>query len=249
MNRINISLLLVMLLLVQSCRKEEDSPQVRSASPSMPAQAMPAPHVGVIKEVLQASEYTYLNLEEEGQTYWIAIRKVDLPVGETVSFRGGLEMKDFVSKDLERTFSSVLFVDQVTSGETAAVPPTMSASPHQTPMASGKPTLARQEVTVEPLAGGVSIGELFAQRQTYAGQIVTVKGQVTKVNRGIMGKNWIHLQDGTEGDGEFDLTLTTQDDAQVGDIAVFAGTLALDRDFGAGYKYDVIVENAQRVAD
>jgi hypothetical protein len=60
----------------------------------------------------------------------------------------------------------------------------------------------------------------------------------------IMGKNWIHVQDGTEAAGNYDLTVTTQGTAKVGDVVVVEGGISLNKDFGAGYKYDVIMEDA-----
>ncbi|MCK9207096.1 MAG: hypothetical protein M0P66_08300, partial [Salinivirgaceae bacterium] len=57
--------------------------------------------------------------------------------------------------------------------------------------------------------------------------------------------NWFHIQDGTENNGQFDLTITSvAEDVEIGDQLVFQGTITLDKDFGAGYAYDVILEDA-----
>ncbi|MFC1764983.1 hypothetical protein ACFL6U_23300 [Planctomycetota bacterium] len=173
------ALLIVILLHVVSCRKENQETQ----APSMPmpaaapvaAPAKPAQHAGLIQEVLQATEYTYLHVQEDEQVYWIAIRKSERQVGETITFLGGLEMRNFVSKDLDRTFESVLFVDQVVDSSAMAPHPTMPSSPHATPAAPGKPVVGKQTVTIEPLADGVTIGDIFGNRATHAGQIITVK--------------------------------------------------------------------------
>jgi len=74
---------------------------------------------------------------------------------------------------------------------------------------------------------------------------VLIKGQVTKVNRAIMEKNWVHLQDGTGDSGGFDLTVTTQEQVNVGDVVTFEGKITLNKDFGAGYSYEVIMEQAK----
>lgn len=250
MNCKSILVVAALLFTMASCRKENDASQSAGMPAPAPTQAMAAQHSGVVQQVLQATEYTYLNLTEGEQTYWIAVRKRDASVGDTISFSEGLEMRDFASTDLNRTFARVLFVDQVGDAATA---PAMMGGPHGAPqgapMSSGKPVLAKEAIAIDPVEGGTTIGELFAQRDSHAKQTVKVKGKVTKINRGIMGRNWVHLQDGTESNGEFDLTLTTQDDANVGDVVVFEGTVALNRDFGAGYKYDIIVEDAKRVTD
>ena len=58
-----------------------------------------------------------------------------------------------------------------------------------------------------------------------------------------MGRNWIHIEDGSGKNQE--LTITTQDVLQLGEVGVFEGTISLDKDFGAGYRYEIIMENAK----
>jgi hypothetical protein len=99
---------------------------------------------------------------------------------------------------------------------------------------------------IPPAAGGLSIADLWAQRATLAGKTVVVRGKVVKFRSGIMGRNWIHLQDGTgsASDGTNDVTVTTTADAKPGDLLTATGTLAVDKDFGAGYRYGAIIESA-----
>jgi hypothetical protein len=116
----------------------------------------------------------------------------------------------------------------------------------QTP--GGHPAVPFSRVKVEKstAANGYTVAELFAKGASLNKQKVTVRGQVVKVNPNIMGRNWIHIQDGT-GDpakNTYDLVVTSADIAKVGEIVSIEGTLAADKDFGFGYKYDVIVENA-----
>ena len=104
------------------------------------------------------------------------------------------------------------------------------------------------DVSIVPAGGGISLETLFTNLQAYAGRSVTIRGQVTKVNRAIMNKNWIHLQDGSKSaSGPYDLTLTTSDQATVGETVTFTGKIALNKDFGYGYAYDVIMEESIRV--
>ena len=153
-------------------------------------------------------------------------------------------MTNFPSKELNRTFESILFVGQVNDGSAPA-----AHAPAGNMMHSTKPTLEKKEITVEPIAGGITIKDIFANRATHANKTILVKGQVTKVNRAIMGYNWVHLQDGTSDGDEFDLTITTKDDAKVGDVVAFQGKIALKKDFGAGYAYDVIMQDATLYGD
>ena len=229
-----------------SCKPKDQQPQEQGAP--VPAQMSAHPpiaadlHTGVVQEVLQANAYTYLNVRENDANSWIAVTKREIQPGQTVSYVGGLEMKDFTSKDLQKTFDTVYFVDNLVGDEPpAAAGQAPAAMPHQT-----RPAAEKKDITIEPAAGGITIGELFANRDAYAGKTVLIKGQVTKINRAIMERNWIHLQDGTSGAGSFDLTVTTQDDASVGDVVTFEGTIALKKDFGSGYSYEVLMEDAKR---
>jgi hypothetical protein len=93
--------------------------------------------------------------------------------------------------------------------------------------------------------GGKTIAEVFAEKDQLAGQAVVFRGRVVKTNAGIMGKNWLHVRDGTGEEGANDLTVTTIDVLpNVGDTVLVTGQLEVDRDFGMGYRYALIFENA-----
>jgi rRNA processing protein Gar1 len=238
---------ILMALLSFSCGRKEEEPQ-QQAQPQQPAQPQQQAYAnvnmrtGVVQEVLQATSYTYLKVKEGDRDVWIAVAKRDTEVGETVYFSVSLEKKDFESKDLKRKFESIYFVDRVTSGESrgAGAAPGSVEAPHRM-----KPVLKKRDISIDPAEGGITIGELLADADSYTGKTVRIKGQVTKVNRAILGKNWVHLQDGTDASGKFDLTITTQEQVNVGDVVTFEGTIALNKDFGAGYAYEVIMEEAK----
>lgn len=197
-------------------------------------------HKATVKEVVHATSYTYLNVEEGNETFWVAVNRAEFEVGQVLYFDKGLEMKNFESKDLQRTFESVYFVQDISDQPT--LPGAASEQPSMAQSQPQKPALEKLDINVEPVEGGISIATLFANRETYKDQTVKIRGQVTKVNMSIMGKNWIHIQDGTVNDGKFDLTITTAQVANVGDVVTFEGKITLDKDFGAGYIYDVIME-------
>jgi hypothetical protein len=94
--------------------------------------------------------------------------------------------------------------------------------------------------------GGTAVADIWANRKSLDGKTVTVRGKVVKFNGGIMGRNWMHIQDGTgkPAEGTHDITVTTDAQAKVGDVVTVTGTVAIDKDFTAGYKYGVIVEGA-----
>jgi len=112
---------------------------------------------------------------------------------------------------------------------------------------TGKVTTEKINISIEPAEGCITIANLLENKKSYSGKTVKVKGQVTKINTQIMGKNWIHIQDGSEFQGEFDLTLTSDANINVGEIATFEGKIALDKDFGYGYSYAVLMEESKVV--
>jgi hypothetical protein len=109
----------------------------------------------------------------------------------------------------------------------------------------GKVALEKQDIKIEKTEGITSIADLYKDLKKFNGTTIRVKGKVTKVNLAIMNKNWIHLQDGTEFDGQFDLTLTSDQQFEAGAVVTVEGKIALDKDFGYGYSYKVLLEDGK----
>lgn len=197
-------------------------------------------HYVKVGEVIQTTQYTYLFVTENGSEYWMAVRKMDAKTGDSFYYDDALEMVNFESKELNRVFDRVLFVQNINAAtaEQASMPQNLSAH------SGRKSTEFMGDVKVEPIDGSLSIAEVYKNRADYAGKKVLVRGKVVKINKGIMGRNWVHLQDGTNDSGNFDLTFTTQADANTGDVINLEGTATLNKDFGAGYFYDLIIEDA-----
>ena len=149
-------------------------------------------------------------------------------------------MSNFESKDLARTFESILFVDQISDKPIAAAEMQDVMDAH-----AQNRSMVKEEISVTPAEGGITIGHLYAERESFKDQTVKISGMVIKFNPGIMGRNWVHIQDGSESDGKFDLTVTTNENVKIGDTVTFSGVIALNKDFGAGYTYEVIMENAR----
>jgi hypothetical protein len=202
----------------------------------------PGVHKVVIQEVLQTSSYTYLNVKEGSTTEWIAVPKMEAKAGETCYHTGGMVMTDFKSKELNRTFPKVLFMNGV-----SMTPDGSDQKGIEMPSHEGKPKIGKKEINVEKAKGGITIGELFKQKESFSGKVVRIKGKVIKYNEGIMGKNWIHLQDGTSFGEEFDLAITSSEAVKSGDIVILEGKISLNKDFGSGYFFKVIMEEAKLV--
>ena len=233
-----ISLFLIVLFIACGQQKKEKVQPIDTSS-LMDQQQQPLQVK--VEEVLQTSSYTYLRVAENGKNFWMAVAKIDAKVGDNFYYEKGLEMKDFKSKELDRVFEQVFFVNKISQLPLNEMPVKRSKADH----AKTKTPISKADVNIVLPEGGITIAELYGNSEAYASKKVLVRGKVVKVNKAIMGKNWIHLQDGTSHDGNFDLTLTTQELAKVGDELSFEGTVSLKKDFGAGYFYELIIEEAK----
>lgn len=234
----------------------------KSKKAEVPANLAPNAHAVSVLEVIQTSNYTYLKVFENDHDYWMAVTKREAKKGDVLYWANGMEMKNFESKELKRTFESVYFVQDVsdkpitaTTGTTAAPgsnagTTTDAGIPAANQMPSQptgkKAPVEEKDLKIAPAKGGITLAQLFSKKDSYAGKTVTIRGKVVRYNSGIMDKNWAHIQDGTKSGDQFDLTVTTLDEVAVGDEVTFTGVINLNRDFGAGYTYDVIMENAKK---
>ncbi len=203
---------------------------------------------GKVVETMNSGGYSYVCLEKKGKKTWVAVPEMKISVGQEAAFEPGMEMKNFTSKTLNRTFDRIIF----SAGPASA----QSASGKQAHGENGKAGMgsmatsvpAGKDIKVKKAAGpdAYTVGEIFEKRKALDKKTVVVRGKVVKVSAGIMGANWIHLQDGT-GDSKkstHDLVATSQDLPSVGDVVTLKGVIAADKDFGAGYQYTVIIEKA-----
>lgn len=233
-------LLIAISALIYSCNSGVEVNQDSNDTSELPAGV----HKVTVEEIIQANAYTYLRVKENDAELWLAIGKREVEKGGTYYYDGALEMKDFESKELGRVFESIYFIDQIRDKAEKDADKIMGSD-----VSPGAIKTEKTEIKVEKADGGVTIEELFANKATYAGQKVKIKGQIVKVNLAIMGKNWIHIQDGTSSGESFDLTITTAEEFQVDEVVTFEGTITLDKDFGAGYFYDVIMEEATSIKE
>jgi hypothetical protein len=205
----------------------------------------------VVIETMNSGGYTYVLLQQEAGEMWVAGPETAVEPGDRVIVSGGMEMKNFTSQSLDRTFETILFAGSLhkegeSSGDerTAMMAEAHNAAGTMSAM-SGEEAPTVESGSVKKADGGHTVGELYAKKDELAGQTVTIRGTVVKYNAQIMGKNWLHIQDGSGETGTNDLTVTTSNTAMVGDTVLVKGIVILDKDFGAGYKYDLLIEDAQ----
>lgn len=216
------------------------------------AEAEPADVLtGTVLETMDAGGYTYLHLDTARGPVWAAVDQTKVQKGAGTSVLVSVTMDGFESRTLGRRFDQIAFG---TLQGTRAAPAhgTPDAAPHGSP--HGRPHAAASvqtdagpiKVTRAGAPEGRTVAEVFAQRAELDGKTVAVRGRVVKFLPGILGRNWLHVQDGS-GSAErrdHDLTVTTSDMASVGDVVLVRGTARKDLDFGSGYAYGILVEQA-----
>jgi hypothetical protein len=222
--------------------KEAEPPPAAETSghPPLPAQGNIA---GKVMQTMDVSQYTYLEIDTGDGLVWVAGPVTPVKVGDTVEAIGSMQMSNFHSNTLDRTFDKIHLVSAI------QVKSQHEANAESVP--AGEDAKAEPEVSrIERIEGGHTVGEVIADRTSLAGSEVAVRGKVIKMNAAIMGRNWLHVSDGTVGPGgERDVTVTTEDIAAVGSTVVVRGTVATDRNFGSGYSYSVLIENAKVTPD
>lgn len=229
----------------------------KAAAPAAENSSQPAaPAIsGKVIQTMESGGYTYMYVQKKnGEKIWVAVMTTPVKVGSQVSFKGGIEMTDFESKSLKRKFDKIIFADSAAVSDSSAkgAPKASSKDKGKGKSASGGSKAAASvkdaKISVPKAAGAdaYTVQEVFANSAKLNKKKVVVKGKVVKVSSGIMGKNWVHVQDGTGNQAQknHNLVFTSQDMADVGDIVTVTGILAKDKDFGGGYKYNAIVEES-----
>jgi hypothetical protein len=195
---------------------------------------------GRVLERIDAASYTYVRVDAGGDEAWAAAPRFEVSVGDEVVVPTSMPMVDHESRTLGRTFDLVFFCSSIeVVGGAAGRGSTERAHAQAPPPA---PVDLGGIVRAE---GGHTVEEIHAQASRLSGRPVAVRGRVVKFTAGVMGRNWLHLRDGTGAGGSADLTVTTHERAAVGDLVLVEGRVATEQDFGYGYAYDVLVQDAR----
>jgi len=202
-------------------------------------------HTVVVKEVLPTKKYVYLNVTEAGKQFWIATGKTDVKIGETYFYRGGLLKTNFESKEHNRIFETVYLVTNLVAEKHGNNTGKVNLSDYTVINQNTPEKVAIETHTnkVVPHKGSIRIVDLVKDPKKYAGKTIQLNGICAKINAGIMNRNWIHLKDGSKDD--FDLVITSDAFVPEGSSLTIKALVTLNKDFGAGYKYDLILENGE----
>lgn len=199
---------------------------------------------GKVTDMLESAGYTYAEVDTGSNKVWAAAASTPLKIGDSVTFTTEMPMKNFHSNSMNRDFPIIYFVSNFNTGNASSTGmSTDKASPHGVV----KPAAVAKLIEgIEKVEGGSTIAEVYSNKQELSGKAVRVRGQVTKFTANVMGKNWLHIRDSSTLD---DLTITTDNASAIDAIVVIEGKLTLDKDYGYGYSYPLIVEDASVVKE
>ena len=251
-----IALLLVagLAFTVTACTDKAD--KSADENPALAA----AVHAGMIRgtvlETMDAAGYTYVLLDTAKEQRWVAAQQTPVAVGDIVQTKQGMVMQQFTSQSLSRPFEVISFSAALQNLSATTLPAGNPATalppghPTTTPAPATDRTMVA-DLAVAPVEEGKDIAWVHANKDSLADQPISLRGKVVKYNANILGTNWLHIRDGsgTAAEATNDLLVTSSAEAVVGDTVVVTGKIVLDKDFGAGYSYPVLMEDAGLTAD
>jgi hypothetical protein len=211
---------------------------------------------GEVLELIDVPSYTYLRLGARGtEGTWAAVSTASIKVGDHVRVAGATKMPGFTSTTLKRTFPIIYFGTLAEGGSRApsaadpfnapANPHAGGADPHQAP--SGRAAVDVKKVGRAPGPNGKTVAEVIAERVKLAGKTIRVQGTVVKSTTGVLGRTYLHVQDGS-GDaaaGTHDISVTTTATPSVGEVITIEGVVTLDQDIGSGYTFPTLIADAR----
>ena len=206
------------------------------------------PHIGKVIKTMNAGNYTFMKLDEDGKEVWLASQPMKVSVGDRIEYIGGVPMKDFRSATLNRTFESILLITRIKNLNDVT-----AEEKQETESNDGDGDFLQKAKSVaEPGAGeieraenGKTVGEIFSERVELKEKEVVLRAKVLKINEGILGKNWITLSDGTGTAPDNKIIATTSGMANLGDIVTVKGVVKNDVSIGSNYNYKVMIGNAE----
>jgi len=202
------------------------------------------PITGRVVETMDAGGYTYLLVDDGTQKSWVACSRTRTKPGDKVRVSGYFPMKGFRSDSLKRTFDTILFASKVQVGEAKASDDIALPKGHPVISASKQAPTKVEKGSIKKVRGGFTVEELLTDTNLPEHKTIKVRGVVVKFSGNILGRNWIHIQDGTGEKGTDDLTVTSKETVKLGESVVITGKIRYKQEFGANYSYPVLIEEA-----
>lgn len=203
---------------------------------------------GTVLESIEVDAYTYLRLETPGGQVWAAVDRTPIATGTKVAIAQASIMKDFWSRTQQKIYEWIVFGRLADSCEPPAHSGGGMAAHHAAISAATGAAPSSEPISIAKADGpsGLTVAQVVTQSATLDDKPVAVRGRVVRYTADVMGRNWIHLRDGSgsAADGSNDVLVATGAQAQVGEVVLVKGVVHTNRDFGAGYAYKVLIENA-----
>lgn len=211
--------------------------------------------IGTVKKVEEAGKYIYLNIDEDGKDIWLVTMpdffKEKVAEGDKLEYLGGDIIKGFKSKSLDRTFDSIVFVTKIrslneVSSEVEEAEESIPQNKHRKQIpAMEKKVSAPAKGEIEKAEGGMSIEEIFSERDRFRGKEVILRGRVMKIISNILGMTWVTLQDGTGMAPDNKIIAVTMESVNLGDVLTARGILQTNVNIGSGYQYEVLIDEVK----
>ncbi len=237
----------LLIAALRAASANDQQPPAASSSLNAPVASIS----GKVTETMNGGGYTYVQVNTGAKKVWAAVPEIKLKTGDAVVITDGMAMANHHSKTLNRDFDLIYFSGDITiNGKRLAAAEKTVELPKNHPPITGSAVTPTVDLTgIKKAVGGKTIEAVYADTKKLAGKQVAVRGKVVKYNAMILGKNWLHLRDGTGSKGNNDLLVTSSAPAKVGDTVLATGAIALNKDFGSNYKYDVMIEDAKIVVE
>lgn len=202
-------------------------------------------HKVTVLELLEGGNYDYMYVSEDTLSYWLATRKGEYVVGKDYVYNSFIPKTDFRSKEFNRVFDQLNLVSSLMPESS------LKAKTHVHGPNCNHGNLDNQNINMDyPFDENsehvsLSIAELVKNPTKYMSSWVLLSGICVKVNTAILDRNWIHIKDGTLD--SYDLVITSNDNVKLGDSVTFKARITLNKDFGAGYSYPLLLEQGTLV--
>lgn len=199
---------------------------------------------GTVKETMVSGGYSYMLIDTGEGEIWAAVPRMEVKAGDQVELKPGMVMTDFTSKTMGRIFPEIVFSAGAVGAQAPVAKDSGADSVEEKPLSL---TVEPGEIVKPEVTDAYTVEELILQSEELAGKKIVVRGKAVKVSRGIMGMNWVHLQDGSgqRVQETNDIVVTTSWPVKEGQVVTMGAVVAVNRDFGSGYFYKVILEEGQ----
>lgn len=212
------------------------APAATGSRPHATMENTPGKIYGTVIETMDAGGYTYIQIDTGTKKIWAAGPITPVKRGSMTAVDLNMPMTNFHSKALNRDFEEIYFIGIIVTDSADSAAP---IKPHGNIVSQ---TPSEPAIGIKMASGGMTIADILKQKLELKGQSVRVRGKVVKYTAGVLGKNWLHIKDSSSAN---DFTVTTDSTVKAGDVILAEGKIVVNKDYGYGYVYEVLLEEAK----